>query len=91
MGRSCTVTILAFDASMEMSIVMARDLFHAGAVALQHENKTRNGKPEQEVLVASPNGKAVKTFSGSMYQVDCSILDIERTDLIIVSGVLGRY
>ncbi len=81
------VTILAFEGSMEMSIVMARDLFHAGAVAQQHAEPATTIRPREQVLVATQDGEPVRTFSGSRYQPDCSIADVEHTDLIVVSGI----
>jgi len=72
---------------MEMSVVMTRDMFHAGAVAQQHIDPTVVSRPAARVLVASQDGKPVRTFSGSVYQSDCSIADIHKTDLIVVSGI----
>lgn len=43
--------------------------------------------PSALVVVASQDGGQVRTFSGSLFQPDCSIADIEHTDLILVSGI----
>jgi len=82
-----SVTILAVDGSMEMSIVMARDLFHAGAVAQLHAEPATTVRSREQVLVATQDGERVQTSSGSRYQRDCSIADVEHTDLIVVSGI----
>jgi len=81
------VTILAFDGSMEMSIVMTRDIWHAGAVAQQHADPSATISPSEQLVVASQDGETVRTFSGSLFQPDRSIADIGQTDLIIVSGI----
>ncbi|SDU20174.1 transcriptional regulator, AraC family with amidase-like domain [Pseudomonas pohangensis] len=85
--RRNTVTILAFDGSMEMSVVMTRDMFHAGAVAQQHAEPSAVVSPGKQVVVASQDGDPVRTFSGSMYQPDCSMTDIDSTELVVVSGI----
>lgn len=81
------VAILAFDGSLEMSISMSRDLFHAGVVAQHGKTSERQSTAEQLVTVTSQSGKPVQTFSGSMCEVDCAIDDIDYADLIIVSGI----
>jgi transcriptional regulator GlxA family with amidase domain len=86
-SKTKRVAILAFDGSTEMSISMSRDLFYAGAVAQQGELSEKTSTPGDLVKVVSQNGKPVKTFSGAISEVDCSIADIEYADLIIVSGI----
>lgn len=84
------VTILAFDGSMEMSIVMSRDAWHAGAVALHNAEPASSRKPAEQIAVASQDGKPVRTFSGTTYRPDCSMMEIEHTDVIVVSGIWGK-
>ncbi|GAA5316781.1 MAG: GlxA family transcriptional regulator [Candidatus Pelagadaptatus aseana] len=79
------VAILAFDGSTEMSISMSRDMFYAGAIALQ--DKQQQPSPGDLVKVVSQNGKPVQTFSGSLSEVDGAITDIDHADLVIVSGI----
>lgn len=69
---------------------MARDTWHAAAVALHQSDPTLSSRPSDMVVVASQDGKPVHTFSGSEYEVDCSIQEIEQTQLIVVSGIWGR-
>lgn len=89
MGIRCPVTVLAFDDSMEMSIAMTRDLFYAAALAWLGSQGADTSKARQQVLVASPDGKAVRSFSGSECAVDVGVNDIDHSDLIVVSGVWG--
>ncbi len=81
------VTIMAFDNSMEMSIVMARDMWHAGALALQNTDPSSAFDPDKLVAVVSQEGNPVRTFNGSMYQPDFPMEEIEHTDLVVVSGI----
>ena len=82
------VTIIAFDGSLEMSIVISRDLFYAGTVALKKlKQLTPESKFSDRVVVASQNGAPVTTFSGSTLEADAAIADIEQTELILVSGI----
>lgn len=84
------VTILAFDSSMEMSIVMSRDAWHAGAVALHNANPKSATDPAEQIVVASQDGNSVRTFSGAIYQPDCSMAEIEHTNVVVVSGIWGK-
>ena len=84
------VTILAFDGSMEMSIVMSRDSWHAGAVALRNAEPTAATDPSEQIVVASQDGDPVRTFSGTTYRPDCSMMEIEQTDVVVVSGIWGK-
>ena len=84
------VTILAFDGSMEMSIAMARDAWYAGAVARQNTDPSLAIDPAEQVVVATQDGSPVTTFSGTLYQPDCAMSEIERTDLVVVSGIWGK-
>jgi transcriptional regulator GlxA family with amidase domain len=74
---------------MEMSIVIAKDMFYAGSLARHPAGNSCQLDVKQDVVVASENGQSIKTFNGSDYRVDVSVEDIETTDLIIVSGVWG--
>ncbi|BFM18010.1 GlxA family transcriptional regulator [Maricurvus nonylphenolicus] len=89
-ANNTAVTIVAFDGSMEMSIVMARDLFHAGAVARQHAEDATAPSYNPQVVVASQDGNEVSTFSGSHYHPDCAITDIKQTELVVISGIWGE-
>lgn len=83
--KTRTVAILAFDGSMEMSISLARDVFYAGSVALQHQSDA--DQQQIQVLVASETGDSVTTFNGSLLMPDCSIDELDNPELIIVSGI----
>ncbi|MCY1275701.1 HTH-type transcriptional regulator CdhR [compost metagenome] len=83
------VTLLAFENSLEMSIAMARDIFHAASTIAGKELRSPRARLQDLVKVATLDGKPVKTFSGAYLTPDVSISDIDRTDLIIVSGVWG--
>jgi len=84
------ITILAFDGSMEMSIAMARDAWYAGAVARQNSDPSLAIDPAEQVAVATHDGSPVTTFSGTLYQPDCAMSEIERTELVVVSGIWGK-
>jgi transcriptional regulator GlxA family with amidase domain len=81
------VTIVAFEGSVEMSITIARDMFCAANKA-QRKIDSRKGSPaENLIVVATQDGKEIRTFSGSVFKPDAAIADIEHTDLIIISGM----
>ncbi len=79
------VTILAFEDSVEMSITISRDVFCAASrVSSRDEGGHLEAMP---VRVATQDGRAVRTFSGSTFYPDCALSEVEHSDLVIVSGV----
>lgn len=84
------VTILAFDQSMELSVVLTRDLFVAASINLQKRRKGKMRASDPLVEVVSQDGEAVTTFSGSRLFPDRSIEEVEHTDLILISGIWGE-
>lgn len=83
-----TVTLLAFDGTIEMSIAVQRDIFFAGSLELKRTQPDQVGGPL--VQLASQDGEAVRSFNGSVLQADISIDAVEHADLILVSSVWGE-
>ncbi len=81
------VVIVAFEGSVEMSIAIGRDMFHAANVTLHNRQTNYGTAPAKSVLVATRHGQPVRTFSGSVCVPDASIAEIDKPDLIIISGI----
>lgn len=77
------VTIVAFNASLEMSIAAMRDLF-AAAEAAEGGGEAHGCTP---LVIATQDGQAVSTFSGAALNPDLAIHEISESELIIISGV----
>jgi len=82
-----TVTLLAFNGTIEMSIALQRDIFFAGSLELKRTQPAEGGAAL--VQLATQDGQAVRSFNGSVLQADLAIDDIDHTDLILVSSVWG--
>ena len=73
------IVILAFESAVEMSITVIRDMFAAAQRAADNDRTS--------IVVASQDGKPVRTFSGADLAVDACIEDIPTAEMVIVSGV----
>ncbi|MCP4750116.1 MAG: helix-turn-helix domain-containing protein [Proteobacteria bacterium] len=83
------VIILAFEQSLEMGVAMSRDILFAACAAQKNKLEGDDRNPGRMIEVATQDGKSVHTFNGSIIVPDCSMEVVEKTDLVIVSGIWG--
>lgn len=78
------VTVLLFDDGYASTAVMPIEVFHS-AGTLWRALSGKSPEPRFNVITASIDGKAVKSpYAGLSMTPQCSIDEIERTDIIIV-------
>jgi transcriptional regulator GlxA family with amidase domain len=81
------VTLLLAAQCSAASATMALELFQA-ANLFARQGSGDGGTPPFEVRTASLDGHGVATLAGQSLQVDASLADIARTDLVVVPGFL---
>ncbi len=85
------IVIVAFEGSVEMSIALSRDIFcAANRVHGRHESIDQKSD-DRSVLVVTPDGEPVTTFSGSSFVPDAAIDDVREPHLVIVSGIWRKF
>jgi transcriptional regulator GlxA family with amidase domain len=83
------ITIVALDTSVASTFTGPMDVFSLSGI-LWNGISGRNPAPDFEVHIATKDGKAVKCLNGITLTPHCSIHDIHKTDLVMVSAITGR-
>lgn len=82
------ITILALHGAAASSITGPMDAFLSAGV-LWNIVCGQEPSPRFEVVVASPDGKAVKCLNRLYVEPHCSIQEVKNTDLIMISATVG--
>jgi len=82
------ITIVALDTSVASTFTGPMDVFSLSGI-LWNGISGRNPAPDFAVRIATKDGKPVNCLNGITLTPHCSIHDIQKTDLVMVSAITG--
>jgi len=84
------VCIVATDDCYGMGIMQTKDMFHSASLRLAINTTNENRPtPAFPVIIASPNGNDIKSYSGTSIQTDRMIDNKDHWDLIFICHFWG--
>ena len=83
------ITIVALDAGVASTFTGPMDVFSLSGV-LWNGISGRSAAPDFAVRVVTKDGKPVKCLNGVILTPHCSMHDIHKTDLVMVSAITGN-
>ena len=81
------IVLLALDGNLPSGLVGLADVFWLAGKASESQPKARRW-PLCEVIVASPDGRAVTDGRGRRLAVDAALKDIPRADAVLIPGLM---
>jgi len=84
------VCIVATDGVYGMGIMLTKDMFYSASLRMAlNQPDTFGSQQAFPVLIASPSGDDIKSYSGTVLQADCQINDTDYWDLIFLGHFWG--